>query len=116
MAEDKDASNLDTEELTPVSAEQRFTEATSDTDGTSPKMGMTPASPSSYTPDMILNGNSTDSDAWKSDQTLRNFLPESNDSSAWLANILANQEQGSNASNLDMSRLDPQLLRSLQHT
>ena len=116
MAEDKDASNLDTEELTPVSAEQRFTEAASDTDGGSPKLGMTPTSPSSYTPDMILNGNSTDSDAWKSDQTLRNFLPESNDSSAWLANILASQGQGSNASNLDVSRLDPQLLRSLQHT
>lgn len=115
MAEEKGTPSLDNEELTPVNAEQRFTEATSDTDGGSPKLGMTPPSPSSYTPDMIFNGNSTNPDAWQSDQTLRNMLPESDDNSAWLANILANQGQGSNALNLDMSRLDPQFLRSLQH-
>ncbi|WFD22728.1 Heat shock transcription factor [Malassezia equina] len=112
--QEQDTMNMENDSSMPPSSEQRFSEAVSEADENSPglwsQVGTDPSSPT-IKPTATQPAVTPPSSA----QALLNASSTNEDTQAWLTTLLNNHAQGANASTLpDSSRLNPQLLASLQ--
>lgn len=115
MAEDHPTPDQDTNVASPLNSEQRFTEATSDTEGSPKQHGLPTPSTSLYAQDLVAQNKFDHPNAWPSNQAFTEPAFESNENVAWLGNLLANQEHESAGPSPDMARMDPNLFMALQH-
>jgi len=114
MRDHQDTMNMENGSATPHTIEQRFTEAGSEAEDNSPgRWSQVSTNPSSPTikPTIERSDLSSPSNA----QALLNASSTNQDTQAWPTTLLNNHAQGANVGSLsDTSRLNPQILASLQ--